>query len=47
MDNYSWLKNPVVKDIDPAKLAILINFAESAKGKRAEKILPLLMQANA
>lgn len=46
MAEYSWMSNPAIADIEPAKLAILISFAESAKGKKAEKILPLLMQAN-
>ena len=47
MAEYSWMNHPAVSDIEPAKLAILISFAESAKGKKPEKILPLLMQANA
>ena len=47
MGEYSWMNDPAVADIEPAKLAILISFAESAQGKKAEKILPLLMQANA
>ena len=47
MAEYSWMNHPAVSDIEPAKLAILIGFAESAKGKKPEKILPLLMQANA
>ncbi len=46
MSEYSWMNHSAIADIEPAKLAILISFAESAKGKKAEKILPLLMQAN-
>ncbi|NLJ90205.1 MAG: hypothetical protein GX323_04820 [Clostridiales bacterium] len=46
MSEYSWMNHPAIKDIDPAKLALLISFAESAKGKKPDMILPLLMQAN-
>lgn len=47
MSEYSWMDNPAIKNIDPAKLALLSSLADSAKDKTPEKILPLLMQANA
>lgn len=47
MKEYSWLKHPAIRDIDPAKLAFLISYAESTKGKTPEQMLPILMQANA
>ena len=46
MKDLSWMDHPAVKDINPAKLAILLSFADSATGKKPEKILPLLLQAN-
>ena len=46
MKDLSWMDHPAVKDINPAKLAILLSFADSATGKTPEKILPLLLQAN-
>lgn len=46
MAEYSWLNHPAIKNIEPAKLALLVSFAESAKGKTPEKIVPILMQAN-
>lgn len=47
MNEYSWLNHPAIKDIDPAKLAFIISYAESSKGKTSEQMLPLLLQANA
>ncbi len=46
MNEYSWMSHPAIKDIEPAKLALLVSFAESAQGKKPDMILPLLMQAN-
>lgn len=46
MKEYSWMNHPAIKDIDPAKLALLVSFSESANGKNPDMILPLLMQAN-
>lgn len=46
MEEFSWLNHPAVKNIDPAKLALLVSFSESAKGKSPQSILPLLMQSN-
>ncbi len=47
MKEYSWLKHPAIENIDPAKLAFLISYAETTKGKTSDQMLPLLMQANA
>lgn len=46
MKDLSWMEHPAVKEMNPAKLAILLSFADNATGKKPEKILPLLMQAN-
>jgi hypothetical protein len=46
MKDLSWMDHPAVKEMNPAKLAILLSFADNATGKTPEKILPLLMQAN-
>lgn len=46
MKDLSWMEHPAVKEMNPAKLAILLSFADNATGKTPEKILPLLMQAN-
>lgn len=46
MSEYSWINHPAVKNIDPAKLALLVSVSESAKGKKPEQVVPLLIQAN-
>lgn len=46
MKDLSWLSNPALKNIDPRKLAILIEIMNESEGKALEKSLPVLMSAN-
>ncbi|NMB43081.1 MAG: hypothetical protein GX995_02995 [Clostridiales bacterium] len=45
MNEYSWMSHPAIKNLDPAKLALLVSVAESSKGKNPEMVVPILMQA--
>ncbi|SHO51233.1 hypothetical protein [Anaerocolumna xylanovorans] len=47
MNNFSWMNHPAMKNIDARKLAILVELANEAEGKSQDKVLPLLMTANA
>ena len=46
MADTSWSSNPKLKNIDPRKLAILIELVKEAEGKPMDKVLPLLMNTN-
>lgn len=39
-------KNPKMKNIDPRKLAILLEVVKEAEGKSMDKVLPIIMGAN-
>lgn len=47
MKDLAWINHPAMKNIDARKLAILVDLANEAEGKSAEKALPLLISANA
>lgn len=47
MKDLSWMNNPAMKNIDPRKLAILIDLANEADGVTTDKALPLLIKTNA
>ncbi len=46
MADTSWTNNPKMKNIDPKKLAILLELMKEAEGKPMDKLLPLLMTTN-
>ncbi len=46
MADASWTNNPKIKNIDPRKLAILLDLMKEAEGKPMDKLLPLLMSTN-
>ncbi len=46
MKDLSWLNNPALKNIDPRKLAVIIEIMNEAEGKTLEKSLPVLVNAN-
>ncbi len=43
MADNSWSDNPRLKNIDPKKLAILLELVQDADGKPMDKLIPLLM----
>ena len=45
MSENNWSENPALKQIDPAKLQMLMSMAEQAKGKSQADLLPFLMSA--
>lgn len=45
MSDDSWMKNPSLGGIDPAKLQMLASMAEQAQGKKQNEMLPFLMAA--
>lgn len=45
MSDESWMKNPSLGNIDPAKLQMLASMAEQAQGKSQNELLPFLMAA--
>ncbi len=45
MSNESWINNPALGGIDPAKLQMLVKLAEQAQGKKQNEMLPFLMAA--
>lgn len=47
MKDLAWMNHPAMKNIDARKMAILMELANEAEGKPADKSLPLLMKANA
>ena len=46
MKDLSWINNPALKNIDPRKLAVLIEIMNESDGRTLEKSLPVLMNAN-
>lgn len=46
MADTSWTNNPKLKNVDPRKLAILLEVAKEAEGKPMDKLIPLLINAN-
>jgi hypothetical protein len=47
MKDLEWINHPAMKNIDARKLAILVDLANEAEGKSADKALPLMIKANA
>lgn len=45
MDN-SWTNNPKLRNVDPRKMAILLELMQKAEGKPMEQLIPLLIAAN-
>ena len=45
MNDNSWMNNPALGGIDPAKLQMLSSLAEQAQGKSQNELLPFLMAA--
>lgn len=41
----AWARNPALGGIDPSKLQMLMGFADQAKGKNQNELLPFLMSA--
>ena len=46
MADTSWTNNPKLNNVDPKKLAILMELMKEAEGKPMDKLLPLLMTTN-
>jgi predicted transglutaminase-like cysteine proteinase len=46
MADTSWMNNPKLKNIDPHKMAILLEIVKEAEGKSMEQLIPLLMSVN-
>ena len=46
MSDLNLFNNPALKNIDPAKLQMLLSMTEQAKGKSQSELLPLLMAAS-
>lgn len=46
MADTSWTSNPKLNNVDPRKLAILLELMKEAEGKSMDKLLPLLMTTN-
>ncbi len=47
MKDLEWINHPAMKNIDARKLAVLVDLANEAEGKSADKALPVLIKANA
>lgn len=45
MSDSSWMNNPSLKNIDPAKLQMLMSASEQTAGKNQNELLPFLMAA--
>lgn len=45
MSEESWMNNPALGGIDPAKLQMLASLAQQAQGKSQNELLPFLMSA--
>ncbi|MCD7817785.1 MAG: hypothetical protein LUH07_01865 [Lachnospiraceae bacterium] len=43
MSDNTWMNNPALKNIDPAKLQMLASYAEQAQGKNQKDLLAFLM----
>lgn len=46
MADTSWTNNPKMKNIDPRKLAVLLELVKEAEGKPMDKLVPILVNAN-
>jgi hypothetical protein len=46
MADTSWTNNPRLNNVDPKKLAILLELMKETEGKSMDKLLPLLMTTN-
>lgn len=46
MADTSWTNNPKLKNVDPRKLAILLDLVKEAEGKPMDKLVPLLVNTN-
>lgn len=46
MADTSWSSNPKMNNIDPRKLAILLEVMKEAEGKSMDKLIPLIMNTN-
>lgn len=46
MSDMSWTDNPRLKNIDPRKMAVLLQLMKEAEGKPMDKLIPLLMNTN-
>lgn len=46
MADTSWTNNPRLKNVDPRKLAILLELVKEAEGKPMDKLIPLLVNTN-
>ena len=44
-NDFSWMNNPALKNIDAAKLQMLMTLANQGKGKSQKELLPFLMAA--
>lgn len=45
-DNTSWTNHPKMQNIEPRKLAVLMELMKEAEGKPMDQLLPILMNAN-
>lgn len=46
MADNSWMNNPRLKNVDPRKLAILVELMKESEGKPMEQLVPLLVNTN-
>jgi hypothetical protein len=46
MADTSWSNNPKLNNIDPRKLAVLLELVKEAEGKPMDKLIPLIVNAN-
>lgn len=46
MADTSWTNNPKLNNVDPRKLAILLELVKEAEGKPMDKLVPLLVSTN-
>lgn len=46
MDDLTWLNHPAMKNIDPKKLAILVEFIGQTENKSMEQLVSLLVNTN-
>jgi hypothetical protein len=45
MSDTSWMNDPNLEQIDPAKLQMLLSISEQTAGKSKQELLPFLMAA--
>lgn len=46
MADTSWMNNPKLKNIDPRKMALLLEIVKEADGKSMEQLIPIMMNVN-